>query len=190
MDEIRLRGDWDQTIFVLASDHGESMLEDPRLPKAHGLYVYNPLVHVPLAIRIPGVAPRAVSVPVALADLTPTLLALAGADGAAETEAHTLLHHLLDDADPSVEGLAWPILLHEQKQWGIIAWPYKLMVRPEDNLKELYDLRQDFAERRDLSFINPEKVRALQELRQQYPPFRVARTMDIIREREALAEPP
>ncbi len=188
--ELRKRGRWDKTIIVLASDHGESMLEDPRLPKAHGLFVYNPLIHVPFAIRIPGVVPAQVKTPVALTDLTPTLTALTGASGLPDTEAHTLLHHLVDDSDAKVASLGWPILLHEQQQWGVIDWPYKLMVRPEDNLKELYDLSRDFAEKRDLSFVNPEKVRALEQLRLQYPPFQVVRTMDIIRQRELIAEKP
>jgi arylsulfatase A-like enzyme len=190
LDELRSQGRWDHTIVILASDHGESMLEDKRLPKAHGLFLYNPLTHVPLAIRIPGVLPGHVKTPVALTDLTPTLTALTGAVGLQDTEAHTLLHHLIDDEDASVRELRWPILQHEQNQWAIIDWPFKLLVRPQDNLKELFDLRRDFAEKRDLSFLNPEKVRALEHLRLQYPPFQVVRTMDIIRQREGLAEPP
>jgi arylsulfatase A-like enzyme len=190
MDELRAQKRWDKTILVLASDHGESMLEDPRLPKAHGLFVYNALTHVPLTIRIPGVLPGKTSTPVALADLTPTLASLTGTEGMEETEAHTLLHHLIDDESASVSDLRWPVLLHEQKQWGIIDWPYKLMVRPGENLKELYDLSADFAEKQDLSFLYPEKVRALEALRRQYPPFKVVRTMTLIRDREEIAEAP
>lgn len=189
-DEMRKDGRWDNTIVILGSDHGESMLEDPRLPKAHGLFVYNPLVHVPFAIRIPGVPPARIKSPVALTDLTPTLISLTGAKGLENTEAHTLLHHLIDDDESSVDELRWPILLHEQNQWAILDWPFKLLVRPRDNLKELYDMRTDFQEKKDLSFLLPEKVRALEQLRQQYPPFQVVRTMDIIRQREGLAEPP
>jgi arylsulfatase A-like enzyme len=166
------------------------MLEDPRLPKAHGLFVYNPLVHVPFAIRVPGVAPAKIMTPVALTDLTPTLTALSGAKGLEDTEAHTLLHHIIDDEESSVDELGWPILLHEQNQWAILDWPFKLLVRPQDNLKELYDLSSDFEEKKDLSFLHPEKVRALEQLRQQYPAFQVVRTMDIIRQREDLAEAP
>jgi arylsulfatase A-like enzyme len=189
-DELRKNGRWENTIVVLASDHGESMLEDPRLPKAHGLFVYNPLVHVPFAIRVPGVAPAKIMTPVALTDLTPTLTALSGAKGLEDTEAHTLLHHIIDDEESSVDELGWPILLHEQNQWAILDWPFKLLVRPQDNLKELYDLSSDFEEKKDLSFLHPEKVRALEQLRQQYPAFQVVRTMDIIRQREGLAEAP
>jgi arylsulfatase A-like enzyme len=190
IDELHAQNRWDKTIIVLASDHGESLLEDPRLPKAHGLFVYNPLTHVPLSIRIPGMSPGKVSTPVALADLTPTLATLTGTEGMEETEAHTLLHHLIDDEDASLQDLGWPILQHEQNQWGIIDWPYKLMVRPEENLKELYDLSTDFKEKRDLSFLYPEKIRALEALRLHYPPFRVVRTMTIIRDREEIAERP
>ena len=51
------RGLADNTIIVLLSDHGESLGEAPRLPEYHGRFLYNPLVHVPLAVLIPGLPP-------------------------------------------------------------------------------------------------------------------------------------
>src|SRR5690606_32397408 len=56
IDELAARGLWERAIVVFASDHGESLGEDPRLPDHHGRVLYNALVHVPLAIRLPGVA--------------------------------------------------------------------------------------------------------------------------------------
>ena len=57
LDDLEKRGVLDKTIIVFASDHGESLGDDPRLPATHGQVAYAPLVHIPLAIKIPGVTP-------------------------------------------------------------------------------------------------------------------------------------
>ena len=65
----------DDTIVVVAADHGES-LGDHGLHFAHDFTVYQELVHVPLMIRAPGVDARRVRRPVSLVDVLPTLCAL------------------------------------------------------------------------------------------------------------------
>ncbi|HWB78669.1 MAG TPA: sulfatase-like hydrolase/transferase, partial [Nannocystaceae bacterium] len=76
---LRERGLEDRTIVVLVSDHGEGLGEDPRLPDNHGRFLYNALVHVPMSVRIPGVAPHPIDRAVSLLDIYPTLLELVGA---------------------------------------------------------------------------------------------------------------
>jgi len=157
---LRQRGLWDRTIVVLVSDHGEGLGEDPRLPDNHGRFVYNPLVHVPMAVRVPGVGPRSISTPVSLLDVYPTMLALVDAP-AADVDGASLLPHFVDGApDQLVTGVR-PLPLNETDQFGAVLWPYKLMVRREDNLVELYDLANDFGESRDLAKSEPERVREL-----------------------------
>jgi arylsulfatase A-like enzyme len=184
---LRERGLWDQTIVVLFSDHGEGLGEDPRLPENHGRFVYNALTHVPLAIRIPGVAPRRVDTPVSVVDVMPTLLALTGATPPAALDGTSLLPLFLGDA-PGLPPR--PIALNESEQWGIIEWPYKLMVRPADNLVELYDLSQDFGETRDLAEAMPERVGALRSVQAQLPRVELDRTRQGRRERDARARAP
>lgn len=184
---LRERGVWDQTIVLLFSDHGESLGEDPRLPENHGRFVYNALTHVPLAIRIPGVAPRRVDTPVSVVDVMPTLLALAGVAPPAVLDGTSLLPLFLGDA-PGLPPR--PIAINESEQWGVIQWPYKLMVRPADNLVELYDLSKDFGETRDLAESMPDRVAALRSVQAQLPRVELDRTRQGRRARDARARAP
>jgi arylsulfatase A-like enzyme len=147
---LRERGRWDRTIVVFVSDHGEGLGDDPRLPKNHGRVVYNPLIHVPLAIRIPGVSGRRLDTPVSLLDLAPTILDLVDGPPLSKADGGSLLPYLVRGAPDDLLA-ARPIVFNESEQHGIIVWPYKLMRRPAENLVELYDLRDDFGEHRDLA---------------------------------------
>lgn len=186
-DELRGRGLWERTIVVLLSDHGESLGEDPRLPAQHGRFVYNALTHVPLALRIPGVAPRVVDTPVSLVDLTPTLLALCGAPEPPGLDGASLLPLFLG---PAPGRQPRPIALNESEQHGVIVWPYKLLVRPADNLIELYDLAADFGETRDLAEAMPERVAALRSVQGSLPRVSLDRTRQGRKARDARARPP
>jgi len=139
----------DRTIVVLAADHGEGLAENPRLPANHGDVLYNPLVHVPLAFRIPGREPGVSDTPVSLADLYPTLCDLSGIEGAPGFGL-SLTPHLLTPERPELRRLERPLLLYEARQHAIIRWPYKLIAWQDQGLVELYDLERDFAEERNL----------------------------------------
>ncbi len=81
LDELGRRGLDDNTAVVVTSDHGEAFLD-------HSLFmhqeVYDTLLKVPLIVRPPasvaGHAGRVIDQPVALTDIVPTLLRLAGAE--------------------------------------------------------------------------------------------------------------
>ena len=189
LDELDRRGLADDTIVVLFSDHGESLGEDPRLPDHHGLVVYQALTHVPVAVRVPGVAPRALPAPMSLVDLAPTVLGLLGAGGMAP----------LDGVDLSDDVLGAPLeliarertlVMNEQDQWAVVAWPYKLLVRPADNLTELYDLSVDPDERHDLAAREPARVKELRGRYGWFPPVSMDRTQAGRRWRERQARPP
>jgi arylsulfatase A-like enzyme len=184
--ELRARGLWDRTIVVLVSDHGEGLGEDPRLPDNHGRFVYNPLVHVPMAVRIPGVARRDITTPVSLLDIYPTMLALVNAP-AAKVDGTSLLPHFVDGAPPQLVDTVRPLPLNETDQFGVVVWPYKLMVRREDNLVELYDLSGDFAEHRDLSKIETDRVRELLSVYAALSPVAIDRSSRGRRARDRVA---
>jgi len=69
LKEIRM---FDNTIIVLAGDHGEGLGEHGE--KTHGFFVYNSTLHVPLVIKVPGAGPRVVEDEVSLVDVMPTVL--------------------------------------------------------------------------------------------------------------------
>ncbi len=74
--ELDALGLTEKTIVVVTSDHGEEFLEHGDL--SHARTLFDEILRVPLLIRVPGAAPRAVAEPVELIDLAPTLLARMG----------------------------------------------------------------------------------------------------------------
>ena len=75
---LRQRQLLDTTLVVVTADHGESLHDTPEV--AHGTFLYDATMAVPLFLRIPGVAARRLSVPASHVDLAPTLLGLLGID--------------------------------------------------------------------------------------------------------------
>ncbi|MCF6283807.1 MAG: sulfatase-like hydrolase/transferase [Candidatus Hydrogenedentes bacterium] len=71
---LREAGDWDNTLFLLVSDHGEEMGEHGGWQ--HDQSVYPELVHVPFILRFPGnrFGGQRRDEPVTLVDVMPTLL--------------------------------------------------------------------------------------------------------------------
>ncbi|HVV88709.1 MAG TPA: sulfatase, partial [Kofleriaceae bacterium] len=186
LDELEARGKADRTIIVLCSDHGESLGEDPRLPEHHGLVVYQPLIHVPLAIHVPGWPAGVELEPVSLVDLAPTLAALTGAR-MPDLDGVDLTPELL--AAGGLRG-ARALVAHEQEQWAVVAWPWKLLVRPADNLTELYRLDDDPDEHIDRAAAEPERVKELRARYGEFPEVPMDRTAAGRRWREAQAQRP
>lgn len=78
IEALRRRGQYDNTVIIYTSDHGEFMGFHHMILK--GNHMYDPLVRVPLIVRYPG-GQRAGEVSaqmVANIDLAPTMLRLAG----------------------------------------------------------------------------------------------------------------
>ncbi len=72
--------DLDETLIVFASDHGESLGEHGYW--GHGRHLYEPTLHIPMAIRWPGRVPTGtVDAPALLIDLAPTILGLIETEG-------------------------------------------------------------------------------------------------------------
>jgi choline-sulfatase len=76
--ELKRLGIYDRAIVVLLSDHGEGLGEHGE--QQHGIFLYRETLQVPLMVKLPGSrrADETVARPVALADVAPTLAALAG----------------------------------------------------------------------------------------------------------------
>lgn len=64
------------TVMAITSDHGEEF--DEHMSSMHGHNFYQEDIHVPLILRLPGIAARTIATGVSTSDLTPTLLDLAG----------------------------------------------------------------------------------------------------------------
>jgi arylsulfatase A-like enzyme len=73
---LRVTGVLDETVVVFTSDHGEHLFDHGLF--GHGMSVFEPLAHVPLAIRVPGDEIAFEPELVEQVDLAPTFLQVLG----------------------------------------------------------------------------------------------------------------
>lgn len=145
LGSLKELGREDGTIVVISSDHGQGLGEHNIM--THTQYLYNALVHVPLVISVPGLPPAEVGENVSLLDLAPTLLELAGRRPAADALGISLVPALVGGRLPE----ARPLVALESRQRSVIEGPWKLIVTPAASAVELYNIKSDPGERRDLS---------------------------------------
>jgi arylsulfatase A-like enzyme/Flp pilus assembly protein TadD len=159
---------YQNTIIVLAGDHGESLGEHGE--KTHGFFIYNATLHVPVIIRLPGASrPRVVPDLVSLADLMPTILSALKIDLPSQVQGMNLLALL----SPKVrEESREPRTLYAETflprlhfNWSelraVETEKYHFIDAPKP---ELYDLSKDPSETQNLY---PEKKAVAEELRAQ-----------------------
>ncbi len=163
LDALERTGLVERTIVVFFADHGEEFQDHGAT--GHGHSLFDELVRVPLALRVPGIAPRRIPALVRTVDLFPTVLDLVGIAPGSPVEGQSLR--------PLLEGSALrdaPALLEIRQNPSytmdaVVAGRWKL-VRPlvEGGKVALYDLEQDPREERDVASENPEKVEELQRV--------------------------
>jgi arylsulfatase A-like enzyme len=178
VEKLRELGVWENTLFVLTSDHGEEFFEHEVL--GHGFSLYQEVVHVPLIVRGPGVpAGTVVEEPVQIVDLAATLMALTGAetrtfgDG---TSFHELVHG--EELEPRLLFLESEFGQDDSNHrafvfTGVRRGELKLVLTEENQFfppsdprygrEALYDLAADPDEQRNL-FLQAEHQPALQAL--------------------------
>ena len=89
----------DRTAVIVTADHGDEFFEHGS--KGHRRTLYQEVVHVPLIMRIPGVAPgRVIDAPTSLVDIMPTILSLVGAQIPPGVDGVSLLPALLGRGAP------------------------------------------------------------------------------------------
>jgi arylsulfatase A-like enzyme len=146
LDFLEERDLYDESVVVFTSDHGESLGEH-RYWFEHGWFAYEPGLRVPLMIKGPGCTEgRAVLEPVSNLDLLPTLLALLGAPADAAGPGNDLFGSLRDRPPLLIENAD----LYPEKFLGVRTSHWKYLRRSSDGSEELYDLRADPGENRNL----------------------------------------
>jgi len=78
LEVLQRHGLFQNTVITVAADHGEAFGEHGE--RWHGMFLYDETIHVPLLLKLPGekFAGKRVATRVALADVAPSLLQLAG----------------------------------------------------------------------------------------------------------------
>jgi arylsulfatase A-like enzyme len=165
MDELRARGVLDDTLVVVASDHGEHLGD--HLLFFHGCSLYRQVVGVPLVIVAKKGVPsgRLVAEPVSLRDLPATIVDLLGLAHSAPFPGRSLARYWSDN-DPAKAGASEPLLMEAGKPLGltnqgrepVAKGPMKSLIaegmhyiKEADGLEELYLLRTDPEEQLNLA---------------------------------------
>lgn len=165
---LRAQGRWENTLLVVASDHGEGLKDHGET--SHGILLYDSTVRVALLVSHPSARAsgeggrrwrgRVVEDPVRLVDIAPTILELAGAPAPETMEGASLVPlvtgegaaptgSVYADAFPSWEDYGWARLFTLRDR----QWKYLHGAR-----EELYDLENDPRELHDLAAAEPERV--------------------------------
>ena len=152
------------TLVVVTSDHGEGLGEHAE--ETHGLFAYETTLRVPLIVtRVgPGAAAPArgvtIDTPVQHLDVLPTVLDGAGLPPDESLPGLPLRQAMAEDGDRPVyfEALSASIRRGWAPLRGVIAGRRKFIDLP---IEELYDLRQDPGELRNLAGIDPTGVEAM-----------------------------
>jgi arylsulfatase A-like enzyme len=162
----------DNTVVVFMSDNGGLWpMSTANAPLRAGKgYPYEGGIREPLIIKWPGMAKPGATcrVPVSSIDFFPTLLEIAGVPRPGAVDGVSLVPLLKQTGTIQREALYW----HYPHYWGgqrttpygvIRAGDWKLIEFYEDMRVELYDLKADLGEARDLAKDKPEKAAELRE---------------------------
>ncbi len=167
---LRRRGSLERTLLVVLADHGELLGEHGEF--GHGLSIFQPTMHVPLLVRLPGVVKSArVAAPVSTAAVFATVLEALSIDAKAPGVVPSLLPVLkgrpggtpvLSErfAGDSGKGREHPLLDNSVRLRAYRSGPLKL-VETSAGKAFLYDLSADPDEDHDLAAERPEEVARL-----------------------------
>lgn len=152
IDMLKDLGQYESTLIVVMSDHGEALGEHGE--SEHGYYIYQGSMHVPLIMKVPGEPGGArVSEMVSLADIMPTILSYLDIPIPEHVQGMDL------SAASGQSGLGWedrsiycesmtPTVFGCNPLLGLVTerWKYIETTRPE-----LYDLSRDPREEVDVA---------------------------------------
>ncbi len=149
--DLKRRGLYQKTIIVITGDHGEGFGEHGI--DLHGYHLYAAQTKVPFIIRVPGLAPAVINMPVGHVDLLPTLANLAKQPASAEMQGRSLVDVMSGQADPEQDRVVFQQLSYENNNEMRAAASQRCHVIynvSPDTSWELYRIDIDPQERRDV----------------------------------------
>ncbi len=175
INTLKDRGEFENTIFIFTSDHGELLGDHGLIYK--GCRFFEPLVHVPLIITWPAVAKgnTRISALVELIDIAPLLLESAGIEIPYDMQGKSLLPFLNQPVDDSINAHKEYVISEYHGAIGGDAMPdqthgimyfdgrYKICIYEGHDVGEIYDLLNDPQEFSNLWFL-PERGALKSEL--------------------------
>ena len=162
---LEARGLLDETLVVVAGDHGEGLGD--KVERGHGIFLYDETLRVPLLLFDREVfrRPLVVESAVRLIDVAPTVLALLGLESeAAGMQGKSLVSWIRGRSAGDLDALVETFYPRENFGWSeLVGWisrGWKLIQSPRP---ELFDLRADPGERTNLFGTEAAKARELAE---------------------------
>jgi hypothetical protein len=158
VDYLEERRLLDESLIVIAGDHGESLGDHGE--ESHGLFVYDEVLRVPLIVRGPGIAPGRVRAAVRLIDVAPTVLELFGV-GSPSVDGVSLTN-LMSGAEEAPRDVYAESRYPQRFGWASLrtlrAGRWKVIEAPRP---ELYDIGADRGEQRNVFDANRQVAAAL-----------------------------
>jgi arylsulfatase A-like enzyme len=160
-EDLEDRGLLDTTIVIVTSDHGEAFMEHGSM--LHWQTHFNPNLHVPLLVFVPGHEPARIATPVELIDVLPTALELLGLPPHPPAMGQSLVADMEGRATIAPnDGIAIgePFLL-EGAGPTVISDRHQLFFSPRFDLKRLYDTKVDPRATTNIASREPETTERL-----------------------------
>ncbi len=157
---LEASGQLARTLVVVLGDHGEQLGEHRE--QAHGFFVYDASVQIPLIVAGPGVTPRVVPDQVRIVDVMPTVLDLAGIEGPPAMQGASLRPALGGERQPLVAlSESWYPRYHYgwSELTAVRDGQYKFILAPT---RELYDLGTDPREQTNIAGANASRADAME----------------------------
>lgn len=164
VSHLKKLGIYDSTLLIIVGDHGEMLNEHGEY--AHGYFVYEAAIKVPLIVRLPGQrSSRRVPGLVGLVDVMPTVCGLLGIEPPPDLHGEDLTRCIVGNETPRVDREVYcesltPTKYGANALLGLVTpqWKYIETTRPE-----LYDLASDPREANNLIAARPRVAAALHE---------------------------
>jgi choline-sulfatase len=148
MEFLKQKGIYDRAIIILTSDHGEGLGDHGE--EQHSILLYRELIRVPMVVKLPRGERKGTRVPaaVAVADITPTALALVGVDARPAPHSQSMFDAI--PADRTVYSESYYARIHfGWSELRSLAGNRFHLMRAQSG-SELYDQRADPAEKTNI----------------------------------------
>ncbi len=157
-EKLKELGLWEDSIIIVTSDHGELIGENRRL--GHGVTLYENEIKVPLFVKYPKIIPQNIVVEdlVQTVDIVPTILDLLDISVPGIMHGKSLIPLVGEEEGTDIHEYAY---LSQYNYRAIRNMEWKYIRNLKDNSEELYNIKMDPDELKNLEKIEPEKRKEL-----------------------------
>ncbi len=165
LEYARAKPWWKDTVVIVTADHGEAFGEHNRY--RHAFELWDMLTHVPMFFCGPGIEARHIDTPRGSVDIAPTVLELMGVSAENDFVGKSLVPELRGKpAEPRPVLLDLPPDSNNPERRALIDGDMKLLVFGNDYRFDLYDLKSDPGETKNLAKTDPEELARMKAIYQ------------------------